>query len=60
MIIENSLKHGFLQAIWDFLTMHLQLSSIFYTFPIGTRSHLLVGLFYTVEQSIEPLAVVLL
>ncbi|KAI5387852.1 Callose synthase 12 [Lathyrus oleraceus] len=39
MIIENSLEHGFLQAIWDFLTMQLQLSSVFYTFSMGTRSH---------------------
>lgn len=39
MIIENSLEHGFLPAIWDFLTMQLQLSSVFYTFSMGTRSH---------------------
>ncbi|CAN1160950.1 Callose synthase 12 [Linum perenne] len=39
MIVENSLEHGFLQAIWDFLTMQLQLSSVFYTFSMGTRSH---------------------
>lgn len=39
MIVENSLEHGFLQAIWDFLTMLLQLSSVFYTFSMGTRSH---------------------
>lgn len=39
MMVENSLEHGFLQAIWDFLTMQLQLSSVFYTFSMGTRTH---------------------
>ncbi|MBA0798917.1 hypothetical protein Gohar_009466, partial [Gossypium harknessii] len=39
MIVENSLEHGFLQAIWDFITMQLQLSSVFYTFSMGTRTH---------------------
>ncbi|XP_059670886.1 callose synthase 11-like [Cornus florida] len=39
MIVENSLEHGFLQAIWDFLTMQLQLASLFYTFSMGTRTH---------------------
>ncbi|GLT27281.1 hypothetical protein SLA2020_022910 [Shorea laevis] len=39
MIVENSLEHGFLQAIWDFLTMQLQLSSVFYTFSMGTHTH---------------------
>ncbi|KAL5571179.1 hypothetical protein UlMin_020776 [Ulmus minor] len=39
MIVENSLEHGFLQAIWDFLTMQLELSSVFYTFSMGTRTH---------------------
>ena len=39
MIAENSLEHGFLQAIWDFFTMQLQLSSVFYTFSMGTRAH---------------------
>ncbi|CAH9065872.1 unnamed protein product [Cuscuta epithymum] len=39
MIVENSLEHGFLSAIWDFLTMQLQLSSLFYTFSMGTRAH---------------------
>ncbi|GAV70420.1 Glucan_synthase domain-containing protein/FKS1_dom1 domain-containing protein [Cephalotus follicularis] len=39
MIVENSLEHGFLQAIWDFLTMQFQLSSVFYTFSMGTRTH---------------------
>eukprot|EP00262_Sarcandra_glabra_P021935 TRINITY_DN9468_c0_g4_i1.p1 TRINITY_DN9468_c0_g4~~TRINITY_DN9468_c0_g4_i1.p1 ORF type:complete len:1053 (+),score=151.44 TRINITY_DN9468_c0_g4_i1:292-3159(+) len=39
MIVENSLEHGFLSAIWDFLTMQLQLASVFYTFSMGTRTH---------------------
>uniref|UniRef100_A0A2P2MAE7 1,3-beta-glucan synthase n=1 Tax=Rhizophora mucronata TaxID=61149 RepID=A0A2P2MAE7_RHIMU len=39
MIVENTLEHGFLQAVWDFLTMQLQLSSVFYTFSMGTRTH---------------------
>ncbi|VFQ58885.1 unnamed protein product [Cuscuta campestris] len=39
MIVENSLEHGFLSAVWDFLTMQLQLSSLFYTFSMGTRAH---------------------
>lgn len=39
MILENSLEHGFLPAIWDFITMQLQLASFFYTFSMGTRSH---------------------
>lgn len=39
MIVENSLEHGFLPAIWDFLKMQLQLASVFYTFSMGTRSH---------------------
>ncbi|WCJ27033.1 glucan synthase-like 1 [Euphorbia peplus] len=39
MIVENALEHGFLPAIWDFLTMQLQLASLFYTFSMGTRSH---------------------
>lgn len=39
MIVENSLEHGFLPAIWDFITMQLQLASLFYTFSMGTRTH---------------------
>ncbi|KAM6550222.1 hypothetical protein CsatB_000030 [Cannabis sativa] len=39
MIVENSLEHGFLPAIWDFLTMQFQLASLFYTFSMGTRTH---------------------
>ncbi|KAI3744972.1 hypothetical protein L1987_58071 [Smallanthus sonchifolius] len=39
MIVENSLELGFLSAIWDFITMQLQLSSVFFTFSLGTRAH---------------------
>ncbi|KAI3456263.1 hypothetical protein Pfo_012926 [Paulownia fortunei] len=39
MIVENSLEHGFLPAVWDFITMQLQFASLFYTFSMGTRSH---------------------
>ncbi|CAL9780103.1 unnamed protein product [Musa acuminata subsp. burmannicoides] len=39
MVIENSIEHGFLPAIWDFLTMQLQLASMFYTFSLGTKAH---------------------
>ncbi|KAM3370692.1 hypothetical protein ACQJBY_018185 [Aegilops geniculata] len=39
MIIENSLEHGFLIAVWDFLIMQLQCASVFYTFCMGTKTH---------------------
>lgn len=39
MVVENSLEHGFLPAVWDFLTMQLQLASFFYTFSLGTHAH---------------------
>ncbi|KAL8506567.1 hypothetical protein ACS0TY_017456 [Phlomoides rotata] len=39
MVVESSLEHGFLNSIWDFITMQLQLSSVFYTFSMGTRGH---------------------
>ncbi|EPS64129.1 hypothetical protein M569_10647, partial [Genlisea aurea] len=39
MIIENALEKGFLQSIWDFVTMQLQLASFFFTFSMGTRAH---------------------
>jgi callose synthase len=39
MIIENALDHGFLKAVWDFLSMQVQLSSVFYTFSMGTKTH---------------------
>ncbi|KAK8551539.1 hypothetical protein V6N13_119997 [Hibiscus sabdariffa] len=39
MVVENTLEHGFLPAIWDFLKMQLQLASLFFTFSMGTRTH---------------------
>lgn len=39
MVVENSLEHGFLPAVWDILTMQLQLASVFYTFSMGTKTH---------------------
>lgn len=39
MIIENAIERGFLIAIWDFFTMQFQLSSVFYTFSMGTKTH---------------------
>ncbi|XP_021866644.1 callose synthase 12 [Spinacia oleracea] len=39
MVVENSLELGFLSSIWDFITMQLQLSSVFFTFSMGTRTH---------------------
>ncbi|KAL7608015.1 hypothetical protein Lser_V15G11052 [Lactuca serriola] len=39
MIFENTLEFGFFSAIWDFIVMQLQLSSVFYTFSVGTHSH---------------------
>ncbi|KAF3326591.1 callose synthase 12-like protein [Carex littledalei] len=39
MIIENSLEFGFLNAIWDFIKMQLQLASMFYSFSMGTKAH---------------------
>ncbi|KAG8055416.1 hypothetical protein GUJ93_ZPchr0001g29615 [Zizania palustris] len=39
MIIENSIELGFLPAIWDFFTMQMMFSSMFYTFSMGTKSH---------------------
>lgn len=39
MVVENSLEHGFSAAVWEFLTMQLQLCSIFFTFSLGTKCH---------------------
>ncbi|KAK8623710.1 hypothetical protein V6N13_065073 [Hibiscus sabdariffa] len=38
-ILESSIEIGFLEAIWEFLVMQLQLSIVFYTFSTGTRAH---------------------
>ncbi|XVF38237.1 hypothetical protein REPUB_Repub20aG0082700 [Reevesia pubescens] len=37
--MESSIENGFLEAIWEFLMMQLQLSIVFYTFSMGTRAH---------------------
>lgn len=39
MIVENSLELGFSRAVWDFITMQLELCSVFFTFSLGTRCH---------------------
>ncbi|KAK8623704.1 hypothetical protein V6N13_065067 [Hibiscus sabdariffa] len=38
-ILESSVENGFLEAIWEFLVVQLQLSTVFYTFSMGTRAH---------------------
>ncbi|XP_039002059.1 callose synthase 12-like isoform X1 [Hibiscus syriacus] len=38
-LFESSIETGFLEAIWEFLVMQLQLSTVFYTFSTGTRAH---------------------
>ncbi|KAB1209933.1 Callose synthase 12 [Morella rubra] len=60
MIVENSLELGFLQSIWDFLTMQLQLSSVFYTFSMGTRAHYFGRTILHGGANIGPLGVALL
>eukprot|EP00250_Pteridium_aquilinum_P004273 c14499_g1_i1 orf=375-5705(-) len=39
MVLENSLELGFSTAVWDFLTMQLELCSVFFTFSLGTKCH---------------------
>ncbi|MCO5572326.1 hypothetical protein L7F22_026079 [Adiantum nelumboides] len=39
MIVENSLELGFSRAVWDFITMQLELCSVFFTFSLGTKCH---------------------
>lgn len=39
MLVEDALEHGFTTALWDMITMQLQLASVFFTFSMGTRSH---------------------
>ncbi|KAI5082555.1 hypothetical protein GOP47_0002298 [Adiantum capillus-veneris] len=39
MIVENSLELGFSRAVWDFVTMQLELCSVFFTFSLGTKCH---------------------
>ncbi|XWS53985.1 hypothetical protein CRYUN_Cryun10bG0048600 [Craigia yunnanensis] len=38
-LVESSIEKDFLEAIWEFLMMQLQLSIVFYTFSMGTRAH---------------------
>ncbi|OMO85718.1 Glycosyl transferase, family 48 [Corchorus olitorius] len=38
-VVESSVENGYLQAIWEFFLMQLQLSVVFYTFSMGTRAH---------------------
>lgn len=39
MVVENSLERGFSAALWHFVTMQLQLCSVFFTFSLGTKAH---------------------
>jgi callose synthase len=39
MVMEIGLERGFRTALSDFLTMQLQLASVFFTFSLGTRTH---------------------
>ncbi|XP_027169139.1 callose synthase 10 [Coffea eugenioides] len=39
MIVGFILERGLLKAIFDFITMQLQLCSVFFTFSLGTRTH---------------------
>ncbi|KAI3454955.1 hypothetical protein Pfo_011618 [Paulownia fortunei] len=39
MIVGFILELGLLQAIFSFITMQLQLCSVFFTFSLGTRTH---------------------
>ncbi|PKA45890.1 Callose synthase 9 [Apostasia shenzhenica] len=39
MILGFILEQGFLRAVISFITMQMQLSSVFFTFSLGTRTH---------------------
>lgn len=39
MVMEIGLERGFRTAMSDFLTMQLQLASVFFTFSLGTKTH---------------------
>ncbi len=39
MVMEIGLERGFRTALTDFLTMQLQLASVFFTFSLGTKTH---------------------
>ncbi|XVE81625.1 hypothetical protein DITRI_Ditri15bG0080000 [Diplodiscus trichospermus] len=38
-IVESTVENGFLETIWEILMLQLQLSTVFYTFSMGTRGH---------------------
>ncbi|XP_071905091.1 callose synthase 7-like [Coffea arabica] len=39
MVMEIGLERGFRNALGDFIIMQLQLSSVFFTFHLGTKAH---------------------
>lgn len=39
MVMEIALERGFLTALQDFILMQLQLSVVFFTFSLGTKTH---------------------
>jgi callose synthase len=39
MIMEVGLQKGFITALTEFVTMQLQLASMFFTFQLGTKAH---------------------
>ncbi|KAL2483243.1 Callose synthase 12 [Forsythia ovata] len=39
MIVESIVEHGLLTCVWEFIITQFQLSSVFYTFSLGTRAH---------------------
>ncbi|CAA6671267.1 unnamed protein product [Spirodela intermedia] len=39
MMMEVALEKGFREALTDFILMHLQLASVFFTFSLGTKLH---------------------
>ena len=39
MLVEDALENGFTSALWNMITMQLQLAFLFFTFEMGTRSH---------------------
>ncbi|PON73084.1 Glycosyl transferase [Trema orientale] len=39
MAMEIALEKSFQRALFDFIVMHLQLASVFFTFQLGTRVH---------------------
>lgn len=39
MVMEIGLEGGFWKAVSDFIVMQLQLSSVFFTFSLGTKTH---------------------